>query len=74
MQIVLIAISKATLRRAQEHILACEACSTDAEMPFDWVLDEVTGRRGSDVDYFLSEPVKCPRCFREVTEKTLVEW
>ena len=36
-------------------------------------LDEVTGRSGAEVDYVLSEPAKCPKCFGEVTEKTLVE-
>lgn len=69
-----LALSQSTAYRAQSRILACESCSSDAEMPFDWLLDEVTGRDGSDVDYILSEPARCPRCRGEVTEKTLVEW
>lgn len=73
MPITLIAVSKANLLRAQERILGCEACSPEAEIPFDWLLDEVTGFRGSEVDYVLSEAAKCPKCFREVMEKTLVE-
>ena len=44
------------------------------ELPFDWMLNEVPGNSGSVVDYLLPEPAKCPRCFREVTEKALVEW
>ena len=40
------------------------------KIPFDWVLDEVTGLSGSEVDYVLSEVAKCPRCFRKVSEKT----
>ncbi len=40
---------------------------------FDWILGEVTGRSGM-VDFLMSEPAKCPKCFRGVTEKTLVEW
>jgi len=38
------------------------------------VLDRVTGNEPSVTDYILSELAECPRCFREVTEKTLVEW
>ena len=71
MPITIFALSRATLLRAQSQILGCEACSSDAGIPFDWILDEVTGRSGADVDYVLSEPARCPRCCREVTEKTV---
>jgi len=73
MNINIVAVSAATIRRAQEAISSCEACNNDAEMPFDWILDEVTGRDGSSTDYFLTEPAKCPRCGGSVIEKTLVE-
>ena len=33
MPITLIAVSQATLLRAQEHILGCEACSEEADRP-----------------------------------------
>ncbi len=73
MPITLIAVSKATLLKAQERILGCEECSVEAEIPFDWVLDDVTGYDGAEVDYLLSEVARCPRCLVEVMEKTLVE-
>jgi len=73
MTIQLLALGVATIRRAQEAISSCESCNTDAELPFDWILDEVTGRDGSSTDYFLTEPVRCPRCGSGVIEKTLVE-
>jgi len=73
MNINIVALSASTIRRAQEAISSCEACNNDAEMPFDWILDEVTGRDGSSTDYFLTEPAKCPRCGGSVIEKTLVE-
>ncbi len=73
MTIRLLALSASTIRRAQESITSCEACNTEAELPFDWVLDEVTGCDGSNTDYFLTEPARCPRCGRGVIEKTLVE-
>jgi len=73
MNINIVALSASTIRRAQEAISSCEACNNDAELPFDWILDEVTGRDGSSTDYFLTEPAKCPRCGGSVIEKTLVE-
>ncbi len=71
--ITLITVRRSTALEARSRILGCENCSEDAEIRFDWILDEVTGNRGSEVDYLLSEPLKCPRCFGEVAEKTLVE-
>ena len=44
--ITILAISRSTLLRAQPLILGCEACSPDAEIPLDWILDEVTSRSG----------------------------
>ena len=52
---------------------AVKPARPDAEIPFDWILNDATGRDGAEVDYVLSEPAKCPKCFGEVTEKTLVE-
>ena len=71
--ITLISVSRAMLLRAQAHIPGCESCSPDAQIPFDWVLDDVTGFSGAEVDYVLSKVARCPRCLGEVTEKTLVE-
>jgi hypothetical protein len=36
-------IDAATLQNAQRLIAGCEACSADAELPFDTILDRVTG-------------------------------
>jgi hypothetical protein len=73
MDIHVLAIGASTIRRAQEAIASCEACNQHAELPFDWILDEVTGRNGSTTDYFLTELVRCPRCGANIVEKTLVE-
>jgi hypothetical protein len=62
----------ATLRRAERLIESCEGCD-DAELPFDNILDRVTGSDPSVTDYVLEAPAKCPYCKREVFEKTLVE-
>ena len=73
MPIHILALGAITIRRAQEAIASCESCNKDAELPFDWILDEVTGCDGSTTDYFLTEPAQCPRCGCTVMEKTLVE-
>ena len=73
MSIHILALGAMTIHRAQEAISSCESCNNDAELPFDWILDEITGRDGSTTDYFLTESVRCPRCGCGVNEKTLVE-
>jgi hypothetical protein len=64
----------ATLQKAQRMIAGCEACSGTAEIPFDWVLDRVTGSVPSVTDYILEVPARCLQCGAEINEKTLVEW
>jgi hypothetical protein len=40
----IVGIGAATLHRAQQQIESCEHCHNDeAEIPFDWILDRVTG-------------------------------
>jgi hypothetical protein len=64
----------ATRRKAEKLIIGCEGCSPEeADLPFDNVLDQVTGNDPAVTDYLLGEPAKCPRCRREIAEKTLVE-
>jgi hypothetical protein len=71
--IKLITIDVDVIRRAEQQIGSCEHCHPDdAEIPFDWLLAEVTGRRGA-VEFVLTEPARCPNCKHEITEKTLVE-
>ena len=68
-------IDAETLRKAEKLIIGCEGCSPeDAELPFDNILDRVTGNDPAVTDYIMVECVaKCPQCRREITEKTLVE-
>jgi len=47
-----ILINPATLREAEKLIESCEACNPeDAQIPFDNVLDRVTGSDPSVTDY-----------------------
>src|SRR5215831_2562913 len=55
-------------------IESCEHCNEEvAQIPFDNILDRVTGSDPSVTDYLLEEPAKCPNCRREILEKTLIE-
>jgi hypothetical protein len=66
-------IDAATLQKAQRVIAGCEACSETAEIPFDNILDRVTGSDPAVTDYVLEFLVKCLQCGAEINEKTLVE-
>ena len=62
------------IRRVERLIDGCEYChEDDADIPFDWILDKITGRSGAATDYILTEPALCRTCKHEITEKTLVE-
>jgi hypothetical protein len=71
--IELVTVDPAMVEKAEQQIESCEHCHpADGEIPFDWLLAEVTGRRSS-VEFVLTEPAGCPNCNHEITEKTLVE-
>jgi hypothetical protein len=53
-------------------IASCEACSEDAELPFDYILDRLTGSDPTVTDYVLKVPARCLQCGAEITEKTLI--
>jgi hypothetical protein len=68
-----VTVDPATTEEAEQLIESCEYCHPDdAEIPFDWILADVTGKRGA-YEFMLSEPARCPNCKHEITEKTLVE-
>jgi len=69
----LVTVDPATAEKAEQLIETCEHCHpTDAEIPFDWILADVTGKRGAR-EFILSEPARCPNCKHIITEKTLIE-
>jgi hypothetical protein len=56
-----------TIRTAEKEIVSCEACSSDmADVPFDHILDSITGCDPESTDYVLSEPAWCPACRAEL--------
>jgi len=71
--IELVTVDSAIAKKAEQQIESCEHChSDDAEIPFEWLLAEVTGKRGP-YEFMLSEPARCPNCRHSITEKTLIE-
>ncbi len=61
-----------TIADAEKHLLGCEACMDRAELPFDSVLDQLTGRDPATTEYILEQPATCPFCRTRIYEKTLV--
>lgn len=57
---------------ARMEVSCCEACSPDAEVPFDWILADKMNRPGM-VEFVFEAPVKCPLCHGLIREKTLVD-
>jgi hypothetical protein len=67
-------VDTATLHKAEKLIDSCEHCNVEgAEIPFDNILDRVTGSDPSVTDYVLEQPAECPNCKRDILEKTLIE-
>jgi hypothetical protein len=66
-------IDAATLQKAQRMTAGCEACSEHAELPFENILDRLTGSDPTVTDYVLEVPPRCLQCGVLLGEKTLVE-
>ena len=64
--------TEATLLQAQEYVSACEHCSEDASITFDYLLDAITGCDPSITEYLMCRAAKCPDCFSRLTEKTRI--
>src|SRR5215510_7440644 len=71
--IELVTVDSAIAKKAEQGIESCEHCHpADAEIPFDWLLAEVIGKRGP-YEFMLSEPALCPKCKHDINENTLLE-
>jgi len=66
-------IDAATLQKAQQMTAGCEACSERAELPFENILDRLTGSDPTVTDYVMEVPPRCLQCGVLLYEKTLVE-
>jgi hypothetical protein len=70
----IVLVDEAAVRQAQRLIDSCEQCNWEgAEFPFALLLDRLTGSDPRVTDYILEMPAKCPRCTRDILERTLIE-
>src|SRR5262245_31371840 len=70
-----VVVDSATILRARQLISGCQMCSPYAEIPFDSILDRVTGHDLAVTQYFLIDgSAKCPRCARDLHVSTLVDF
>ena len=65
-------VDEAVIAEAQAFISGCQQCDRNAEMTFDYILDAITEFDPTVTEYMMCRPAKCPRCEREITEKTLI--
>jgi hypothetical protein len=57
---------------AEEYVSSCQHCNEAATIPFDYVLDALTGCDPRLTEYLMSRVAQCPRCSSEINEKTCV--
>ena len=72
-QMEIVLIDHATMDKAVRQIVGCAFCSSSAGLPFNYVLDQVTGNDPNLTHYIFEIPAACKRCGAPITEKTLVE-
>jgi hypothetical protein len=69
---VVIAVSQLSVFLAESRVAACSKCSTEANMSFEFLLDEIRGSN-QQCSYILPFPATCPLCNSPITETSLVE-
>ncbi len=65
-------IDEDMLSKAENFVTGCERCVEHAEMTFEYILDEITGCDPTSTEYVMCHAAKCPGCFQDITEKTLI--
>jgi hypothetical protein len=70
----IVVVDSITLTKARGLIVGCRGCSRLADIPFNSILDVITGG-DSATRYFLAEgSAACPRCGRNLGEDSMVEY
>jgi len=57
---------------AENYVSGCYHCDDRASLPFDYVLDAITGCDPRLTEYLMSRLALCPHCKSKINEKTLV--
>jgi hypothetical protein len=67
-------VDRSTDEKAPRQVAGGEVCRGDeADIPFDWILDRVTGREPAVTDYVLECLLRCRYCGGDIAGKMLVE-
>ena len=66
-------VDSETVACAAREVIGCQGCCPEANVPFDWVLDLITGHAPLTADYLMEAPASCAYCGRKISEKTLIE-
>src|SRR6266404_1825567 len=67
----IVLVDEDTVAETQQCLSGCESCAENADITFDYLLDQITGCDPA-TNYLMCRPANCPSCSRDVTEKTLV--
>ena len=67
-----ILLDEPTLLQVKRWVSACEGCADNAAITLEYILDALTGYDPAVTEYVLYQPMRCPACSGEITEKTLV--
>ena len=57
---------------AESYLLGCHKCDQRSSLPFDYILDALTGCDPRFTEYLMYRLAQCPRCHGAINEKTLV--
>jgi len=65
-------LEESIVLEALQWVSGSERCSEHALIEFDYVLDAVTGADPAATEYVMCRPMKCPYCWKQITEKTKI--
>jgi hypothetical protein len=65
-------VDEEVLVQAQAFLRGCENCNGNALMAFDYLLDAITECDPTTTEYAMRHNARCPHCYADITEKTLV--
>jgi hypothetical protein len=68
----IVLIDENILVEVEHVVMSCEACAENAATALDYLLDALTGCDPTVTTYLMRRPVRCPSCFGQIKEKTLV--
>jgi hypothetical protein len=72
MSIKIWTVDNTIVAKANAMVSSCESCDSRCDIPFSWFLACIRGGDIDGIDYFLSDPARCPHCSADIFGDTLV--